>query len=274
MGWIHDEDMTTAYSARIALVGDRSPHVRSHARVPSLLEGMREREQLDLDVYWVPTDEADSLDGFDGIWLLPGSPYQSEAGAIAAVRTARETGIPFLGTCAGFQHAMLEFARNVCGVAQAQHGESVPDADDLLIVPLACSLAGHEGAVQLVPGTLAALILGTDRSIERYHCSYGLDPSRMDVLRDQGLVFSAFDDAGDPRIAELPSHPFFLTSLFQPELSGTPAHPHPLVRAFTQAAAIHAVGGAVYRERAQEPSVSRGDHDHTREPAEHRTARR
>ncbi|GAA1615238.1 CTP synthase [Kribbella sancticallisti] len=229
--------MTSAHTARIALVGDRSPHVRSHARVPGLLDGLRDREQLDLDVYWVPTEHADELAGFDGIWLLPGSPYESEAGAIAAVRWARENGVPFLGTCAGFQHAVLEFARNVCGATHAQHGETSPDADDLLIVPLACSLVGHEGAVHITPGTLAASILGTERSVERYHCSYGLDSTRLDVLRDNGLVFSAFDNDGDPRIAELPTHPFFLATLFQPELAGDATRPHPIVQAFARATA-------------------------------------
>ncbi|WP_020390240.1 glutamine amidotransferase-related protein [Kribbella catacumbae] len=229
--------MTTAYTARIALVADRSPQVRSHARVPLLLDALREREQLDLDVYWVPTGEAEELKGFDGVWLLPGSPYASESGALAAVQWARESGVPFLGTCAGFHHALLEFARNVCGATDAQHGETNPDADDLLIVPLACSLVGHEGAIRLTPGTAAAAIVGSERSVERYHCSYGLDTSRLDLLRDNGLVFSAFDDSGDPRIAELPTHPFFLATLFQPELAGDGSQPHPIIRAFAQAAA-------------------------------------
>lgn len=224
-----------AYSGRLALVGDRSPHVRSHARIPGLLRHLEERDHLDLDVYWVPTGE--SVEGFDGVWLLPGSPYRSEAGAIEAVRTAREQGIPFLGTCAGFQHAMLEFARNVCGATGAQHGESTPDADDLLIVPMQCSLVGHEGAVQVTPNTRAAQLLGVERSMERYHCAYGLDSSKLDLLQDHGMVFSGYDDEGEPRIAELPGHPFFLATLFQPELAGDGTRPHPFVQAFAHAVA-------------------------------------
>ncbi|MEU0095284.1 hypothetical protein [Kribbella sp. NPDC006257] len=235
--------MNHAYSGRIALVADRSPHVRSHQRVPILLDSLRERDQLDLDVYWIPTTEAGALGGFDGIWLLPGSPYQSESGAIAAVGAARESGTPFLGTCGGFQHAMLEFARNVCGAAGVQHGESNPEAEDQLIVALECSLDGHEGQVQVSPGTLAAELLGVERSVERYHCSYGLDSSRLDLLREHGLVFSGFDDSGDVRIAELPSHPFFLATLFQPELAGDGSRPHPVIRGFARAAAAHAVAG-------------------------------
>ena len=224
-----------AYSGRLALVGDRSPHVRSHARIPGLLAELEKRDHLDLDVYWVPTDQP--VDGFDGTWLLPGSPYKSEAGAIRAVRTAREQGIPFLGTCGGFQHAMLEYARTVCGAAGVQHGESTPDSDDLLIVPLECSLDGHEGAVQVTPGTRAAELLGVERSMERYHCSYGLDTSRLDLLREHGMVFSGYDDAGDPRIAELPGHPFYLATLFQPELAGNGRRPHPFIQAFAHAVA-------------------------------------
>ena len=141
-------------TARIALVGDRSPSVRSHTRIPGLLEALARRDQLILDAYWIPTPDAESpgaLDGFDAVWLVPGSPYRSEEGALAAVRTAREQGIPFLGTCAGFQHALLEFARNVCGRSGAAHAENRPEAEDLLIVPLACSLVGHEGAVEVSP---------------------------------------------------------------------------------------------------------------------------
>ncbi|MEU4195051.1 hypothetical protein AB0E69_24335 [Kribbella sp. NPDC026611] len=227
-------------TAYIALVGDRSPHVRSHNRVPGLLERMRERDQLDLDVYWVATNEVDdALKSFDGIWVLPGSPYRSESGAIAAIQTAREHQIPFLGTCGGFQHAMLEFARNKAGALQVQHGETTPDADDLLIVPLACSLDGHEGAINVVPDTRAAQLLGAERSMERYHCSYGLDSSRLELLTEHGMVFSGYDDDNDARIAELPDHPFYLASLFQPELSGDGTRPHPFVQAFARAAADH-----------------------------------
>lgn len=227
-----------AYSGRIALVGDRSPHVRSHVRVPGLLDRLRDRDSLDFDAYWIPTEQVDeTIEGFDGIWLLPGSPYRSEAGAITAIRVARERGIPFLGTCAGFQHAMLEFARNVCGATNVQHGESTPDADDLLIVPMACSLDGHEGAIQVSPGTRAAALLGAERSLERYHCSYGLDTSRLGLLREHGLVFSGYDDEGEPRIAELPEHPFYLATLFQPELAGDGTRPHPFIQAFAHAIA-------------------------------------
>ncbi|MET9623981.1 hypothetical protein ABZZ37_24905 [Streptomyces sp. NPDC006464] len=232
---------------RVALVGDRSPHVKSHARVPLLLDALAECDGLVLDAYWIPTPDArepGAVQGFDAVWALPGSPYASEEGALAAVRTAREDGIPFLGTCGGFQHALLEFARNVCGLPRLAHAENDPGADahDLLIAPLACSLVGHEGTVRVTPGSLAESVLGAERSTERYHCGYGPDGRHLDTLRAHGLRFSGADEAGQVRIAELPGHPFYLATLFQPELAGDGTRPHPVVRALARAATAHATG--------------------------------
>jgi len=227
---------------RIALVGDRSANVRAHARIPGLIDALLKRDSIALDPYWIATQDAAEceLSGFDAIWVAPGSPYESPAGAIAAVRTARETGIPFLGTCGGFQHALIEYARNVCGLANVENAEVTPDADELLIVPLECSLKGHEEAVMIVPGTLAARISGPGRRTERYHCSYGLNEEYLAALTGGGLVFSGFDDDGQVRIVELPGHPFFMGTLFQPELHGDGTQPHPILHAFAAAAVAKA----------------------------------
>jgi CTP synthase (UTP-ammonia lyase) len=232
----------TNHVPRVALVGDRSANVRAHARIPGIIEALLAREALALDAYWIGTKDAEDCDlaGFDAIWLAPGSPYASMDGALAAVRTARERGIPYLGTCGGFQHALIEYARNVCGLTAVQHAEVTPDADELLIVPLACSLAGHEEAVMVVPGTLASTILGAGRRTERYHCQYGLNERYLNTLTDCGLRFTGFDDTGQVRMAELPGHPFYLATLFQPELAGDGSQPHPILRAFASAAAQHA----------------------------------
>jgi CTP synthase (UTP-ammonia lyase) len=227
---------------RIALVGDRSANVRAHARIPGLIDALLTREAIALDPYWIATPDAAEceLGRFDAIWVAPGSPYENAAGAVAAVRTARERGIPFLGTCGGFQYALLEYARNVCGLAGVENAEVTPDASEQLIVPLTCSLMGHEEAVMVVPGTLAARISGAGRRTERYHCNYGLNPDYLEALADGGLRFSGFDDSGQVRIAELPGHPFFLGTLFQPELHGDGTAPHPVIRALAAAATQHA----------------------------------
>ncbi|WP_344577745.1 CTP synthase C-terminal region-related (seleno)protein [Nonomuraea roseoviolacea] len=230
-------------SLRIAVVGDRSPGVRAHTRVPLLLEALRERDGVALDAYWIPTTDARDLDAFDGIWVVPGSPYLSESGAVEAARTAREHGIPFLGTCGGFQHMLLEYARNVCGLDVA-HAENTPEAGDgadFLLMPLRCSLAGHEAMVRLAPGSLIEQIMGTPVTVESYNCSYGLNERYERVLTEHGLVFSGHaGDDGTVRVAELPGHPFFLGTLFQPELAGDGSRPHPVLSAFAAAVAARA----------------------------------
>ncbi|AWT46088.1 MULTISPECIES: CTP synthase C-terminal region-related (seleno)protein [Streptomyces] len=237
---------TASPAARIALVGDRSPNVVSHTRIPLLLDALAERDRLVLDAYWIPSEDAaaeGAVRGFDAVWVLPGSPYRSEEGVLAAVRTAREDGVPFLGTCGGFQHALLEYARHVCGLTRVAHAENDPDAEDFLIEPLACSLVGHEAAVVIEPGSLAQSVIGAERTVERYFCAYG--PSRhLDTLRAHGMRFSGHDEEGHVRVAELPGHPFFLATLFQPELYGDGSRPHPVVRALARAAVAHARGEA------------------------------
>ena len=96
--------------ATLALVGDRSPAVRAHTRIPGLIDVLAARDGLVLDPYWIPSQDAadTALERFDGIWIVPGSPYRSADGAIGAARVARDHGIPFLGTCGGFQHAVAD----------------------------------------------------------------------------------------------------------------------------------------------------------------------
>ena len=232
--------------ARIALVGDRSDNVRAHARIPALVDALLRRDGIALDPYWIATPDVAACDlgRFDAIWLVPGSPYDSADGAMAAARTARERRIPFLGTCGGFQHALLEFARNVCGLSGVENAEVAPAAAEHLIVALECSLKGHEEAVMIVPGTLAAKISGPGRRTERYHCDYGLDPAYLERLTAAGLSFSGFDDNGQVRIVELPGHPFFVGTLFQPELHGDGTQPHPIIVALAAAATAHATAAA------------------------------
>ncbi|MBL7500413.1 hypothetical protein I6A84_08775 [Frankia sp. CNm7] len=237
-------------TARVALVGDRSTDIAAHGRIPPVLRQLRERDGLALDAYWIPTPDAarpGALHGFDAIWLVPGSPYASEAGAVAAAQVAREGQVPFLGTCGGFQHAVLEFARHVCGLGSVAHAEVTPDATDLLIVALECSLRGHESAVRIERGSLAEQVFGVERSVERYHCSYGVADGYLDALRAAGLRFTGTDDAGDVRVVELPGHPFFLATLFQPELSAEPSRVHPVIRAFAAAAVAHAAARTATR---------------------------
>jgi CTP synthase (UTP-ammonia lyase) len=215
-------------SIRLALVGDLSPAVPAHLAVPRIL--------MDAAVAWdwVETDQvADRLVELrraDGVWLLPGSPYRDFDGALLAARVAREEGIPFLGTCGGFQHAVIEFARSVAGLTRAGHTEYGDDPDGAVIVALECALQDVDGPVLLAPGSLAARLAGSERTTERYRCSYGLAPAAEEVLAGHGLVVSGRDPAGAVRVVELPGHPLWLATAFQPELARP--QPHPLIAGF------------------------------------------
>jgi CTP synthase (UTP-ammonia lyase) len=225
---------------RLALVGDRSDRVESHTRLPEILDALGD-DLGPLDVRWVHSTDATAaeLADFDGIWALPGSPYQDADGVLHAVSTARRRRIPFLGTCAGFQHMLLELARNVADL-DVTHGASDPDSPHQLLVPLECSLLGEVDQLTVQSGTKAADIMGAGPTTERYFCAYGPNESYVEVLVAHGLVVSALDDDGALRMAEMADHPFFLGCLFQPELSSGTAQTHPVITAFVREVIHHA----------------------------------
>jgi CTP synthase (UTP-ammonia lyase) len=169
-------------------------------------------------------------------------------GALSAIRYARERGVPLLGTCGGFQHAIVEFARNVLGFRDADHAETSPDAERLVITRLSCSLAGKESPVTIRAGTRAERLYGADQTIERYYCSYGVNPVYQDVLEDAGMNMSGVGEAGEARIIELPDHPFFVATLFVPQARSTPDAPHPVVAGY--AGAVKARAASSFSARA------------------------
>ena len=228
---------------RVVLVGDRSNLVQAHTRIPVLFDGLSRTGGIPIEVYWLHSTEIEQpadVAGFDGVWVVPGSPYTSPDGVMAAVQWAREEDVPFLGTCGGFQYMLLELARHVCGVGGAEHAETHPEAEDLLLVPLACSLLGEEAEVTIRPGTVAAAAMGAGRSTERYFCRYGLNTDYLARLEAAGLVVSGRDRGGEVRVAELAGRDFFVGSLFQPELSSDRTWVHPLITAFAAAVCRHA----------------------------------
>lgn len=230
--------------ARVAVVGDYDSSMYTHLAIDDALRHVRERREHALEWSWIATTALASnteaqLALIDAVWLAPGSPYASLDGALAAVRFARERGIPFLGVCGGFQHAIIEFARNVAGLHDADHAESSPDAATPVISALACSLVGKSAPIFLDPTCRTASIYGRWRIVERYHCSYGVNPLYRDAIQRAGLRIVGEDDRGDVRVVELPGHPFFVATLFQPQLASTPGVPAPLVRALVDAAIFH-----------------------------------
>ncbi len=152
-----------------------------------------------------------------------------------AIRTARERRTPLIGTCGGFQHIILEYARNVLGIADAQHEESEPGAANLVISRLSCSLVGRTMTIQLQPDSLIARAYGRTTVQEQYHCNFGVNPDYVAKLRASTLRIVGSDDEGVVRAVELPGHPFFVGTLFLPQLSSSASAPHPLVTALLRA---------------------------------------
>jgi CTP synthase (UTP-ammonia lyase) len=228
--------------ATIAVVGDHQPGNRTHDAIGpavSHADGASDREGSTA-VEWVGTEQAHdlplaALDRYAGFWIAPGSPYRSMDGALRVIRYAREADRPLLGTCAGFQHIVIELARDVLGIADAAHAESDPDAPNLFVTLLSCSLVGESMTVTLRTGTLAARLYREPTTTERYYCNFGLDPARVGALEAAGMVVSATDQDGEPRVIELPDHRFFLGTLFVPQTSSAPGAAHPVVAGFVEA---------------------------------------
>ena len=237
--------------ARLAIVGDYDAEMFTHRAIDDALSHVRELREHALEWSWIETtafaaDARARLATVDAVWLAPGSPYRSMDGALSAIQVARERALPFLGVCGGFQHAVIEFARHVAGIGGADHAESNPAASIPLISALSCSLVGKSGAVFLDPTCRTAAIYGRWRVVEHYHCSYGMNPAYREAVERAGLHVVGEDDHGDARVVELPGHPFFIATLFQPQLASTPGTPAPLVRALVDAA-IH------FRDRRATP---------------------
>jgi CTP synthase (UTP-ammonia lyase) len=228
-------------SIRIGLIGDFSPHVKAHYAIPRAIELALSGLACQAEASWLSTSllegmaEANLAD-YDAFWCVPGSPYESMDGALRGIQYARKHAIPFLGTCGGFQHAMIEYARNVLGLAEADHAESNPDAALPLMAPLTCSLVEQSGAITFRPGSRVATIYGRLEAEEQYHCSFGLNPRYQSLLEEGGIEITGWDSSGEARVFELPGHPFYLGTLFQPERSALKDVAHPLIRAFLEAA--------------------------------------
>lgn len=134
---------------RIALVGDYKPQAVSHQAIPVALQLTAAHLNVDIQSHWLPTEtltDTSVLQDYDAIWVVPGSPYNHDDGVFMTIRHAREQNIPFLGSCGGFQYAIVEYARNVMGWHDAGHAET-DTGGRLVIAPLSCSLVEKAGTL-------------------------------------------------------------------------------------------------------------------------------
>ncbi len=222
---------------RLLLVGEFNPELELHTATNSAIEHARRALNVDLSYEWISTSDftEESLAGYSGVWIAPGSPYNSMVGALEAIRIAREQRLPCLGTCGGFQHMIIEYARNVLSFQDADHGEYNPYASRLFVSRLDCSLVGRTLELGFEQNSLAARLYGATKAQEQYYCNFGVEPSAVPLLKQGPLLVSGSDAEGEIRVIELPQHPFFVGTLFVPQARSTSANPHPIITGFVRA---------------------------------------
>jgi CTP synthase len=195
----------------------------------------------------------DTVDGelkdVAGILIPGGFGDRGVEGKIKAARFARENKLPYLGLCLGMQVATIEFARNVCGITNANSTEFDQTASDPVICLLEEQLeVRNKGAsmrlgtwpTKIQPGTLAEKIYGKDEVLERHRHRYEFNMKYRDQMREKGFEISGTSPDGSlAELVELRDHPYFLACQYHPEFQSKPNQPHPLFKGFIQAALAH-----------------------------------
>jgi CTP synthase len=259
-----------AYNPRdevsIGIVGKYVEYEDSYKSLKEALVHGALAHNLKLRVTWIEAegleadDYASQLEGFDGILVPGGFGKRGIEGMLNAIRYARETGTPYFGICLGMQTACIEYARNVCGLKEANSGEFDPATPHRIIYKLR-ELTGVEemggtmrlGAWDCVmePGSLAVLAYGTTEISERHRHRYEFNREYEALLTGAGLrITGTTPDATYVEIVEIPGHPFFLGCQFHPEFKSKPLEPHPLFRDFVAAS---------YKNRLTQPTANESD---------------
>jgi CTP synthase len=202
---------------------------------------------------WISSDRftdqkaaAEILAGYDGLLIPGGFGVRGIDGMIEAIRYAREHGLPFFGICLGLQIAIIEFARNVCGMSGTNSTEFEPECDSPVIALMASqkSVTDMGGTMRLGAyparlrtGSKAAQAYNASEISERHRHRWEVNNAYRDVLAEHGLRLSGQSpDGGLVEVIELPNHPWFIGCQFHPELKSRPNRPHPLFSGFIGAA--------------------------------------
>ncbi|HHO68874.1 MAG TPA: CTP synthase [Gammaproteobacteria bacterium] len=237
-------NLTESYKSLSEALVHAGIHTRTRVKIRYVDSEVIEKEGLEV------LDEADAI-------LVPGGfGERGVEGKIMAVRYAREHGIPYLGICLGMQVAVIEYARNVAGLGDAQSTEFNPDTPDPVIA-LITEWQTQEGTIErrsedsdlggtmrlggqecrLKPGTLAHRTYGRDVIVERHRHRYEFNNRYREVLEQAGLTLSGLSMDGNlVEVVEIADHPWFLACQFHPEFTSTPRDGHPLFSGFVEAA--------------------------------------
>ncbi|HSV19760.1 MAG TPA: CTP synthase [Casimicrobiaceae bacterium] len=264
------------HAVHIAMVGKYVDLTESYKSLSEALThaGIHTRSKVHihyLDSEQVERDGVESLRGMDAILVPGGFGKRGVEGKIAAIRYARENGIPYLGICLGMQLAVIEYARHKAGLAGANSTEFDP-ATPHPVVALITEWQNRDGTIEkrdarsdmggtmrlgsqgceVVPGSLAHRIYGSTRVAERHRHRYEVNNHYLPRIEAAGLVVGAWaksESAGDLcEMIELPDHPWFFGCQYHPEFTSNPRRGHPLFVSFLRAALEH-------QQRSREPAA-------------------
>ena len=237
---------------RVAVVGKYTALIDAYKSVQEALIHGGIANDVGVEIDWLSSeafeeDEAlDRLDGYDGLLIPGGFGVRGVEGMLRAIERVRTGGIPFFGICLGLQCAVIEFARNVCGLKQSHSVEFLSDTAD----PVICLMDSqrqvtHMGGTmrlgtypaRLRAGSRASEIYGAQEISERHRHRYEVNNAYRDILAENGMRFSGLSPDGNlVEMIELPDHPWFIGCQFHPELKSRPMRPHPLFASFIRAA--------------------------------------
>jgi CTP synthase len=240
-----DKIGNTKYDVTIGVTGKYTSVRDSYASIINALEHAGIALNADVKIKWIETtgitDEnaAQHLADVDGIIVPGGFGTRGTEGKIACIRYARENNLPYLGLCFGFQMAVIEFARNACGIKQANSTEIDPNCIEPVIdvLPEQKKIEGLGGNmrlggrdIELKSKTFAWELFNKASSVRmRFRHRYEVDPRYIEILEDKGLVFSGkAPDQPIMQILEIPGHPFFIGTQAHPCLTSRPLRPHPM----------------------------------------------
>ncbi len=258
---------------RVAVVGKYTELVDSYKSVQEALIHGGIANDVGVDISWISSDvftsaerTAETLAPYHGLLVPGGFGVRGIEGMLDAIRHARETGLPFLGICLGLQTAIIEFARNVCGLDDSHSSEFAPDCANPVISLMesqqhVTDMGGtmRLGAYpcRLRPGSLAADVYGVPEVSERHRHRYEVSNNYRDLFAENGLRFSGLSPDGSlVEMIELPAHPWYIGCQFHPELRSRPTRPHPLFAGFIAAAAGAKRGLTEPRAARREPQVA------------------
>jgi CTP synthase len=238
---------------KIAMVGKYVTLADSYVSVNHALMHSAAKLGYKLEVNWLDSERFEQnhsllsiLNSYHGILIPGGFGKRGSEGKILVANYARESKIPFLGICFGFQMAVVSFARNVAGFKNANSTELEPNTPHPVIDLLpeqkkvhdlggTMRLGGHD--IEIKEGTIAYKIYGKKQIRERHRHRYEVNPEYIPKLQEHGLVFSAFSDGGlRVEILEIPNHPFYLATQYHPEFISRPGRPEPVYLNFVLSA--------------------------------------